>query len=107
MGHANFAEPEPLARNSPQPMADFVYDAESHIIIDSKIYDRSALSDEQGKAVAAINFSDQEIARQSQVITVCRMGRDRMVGLLLEDLITNGNEVLSEIDPPSDTDEAA
>lgn len=88
-------------------MADFVYDPESHIIIDSKVYDRTELSEEQTKAVAAINFSDQEVARQTQVTTVLRMGRDRMVGLLLEDLVNNGNEILSEIDPPSDSDEAA
>lgn len=82
--------------------AEFTHDPDKHIIIDSKVYDKESLSEEQTKAVAAINFSDQEIARQRQIETVCRMGRDRMVGLLLEDLEKEGNEVLHVIESPAE-----
>lgn len=78
-------------------MADFTYDAEKHIVIDGKVYERAALSEEQTKAIAAINFTDQELARQAQLITVTRVGRDRLVQSLTEDLAEKETPVIAEV----------
>lgn len=78
-------------------MADFTYDQEKHIVIDGKVYERQTLSEEQTKAVAAINFTDQELARQGQIIAVTRVGRDRLVQSLTEDLADKETPVIAEM----------
>ena len=78
-------------------MADFTYDQEKHIVIDGKVYERQSLSEEQTKAVAAINFTDQELARQGQLLAVTRVGRDRLVQSLTEDLADKETPVIAEM----------
>lgn len=78
-------------------MADFTYDQEKHIVIDGKVYERQTLSEEQTKAVAAINFTDQELARHTQIIAVTRVGRDRLVQSLTEDLADKETPVVAEM----------
>ena len=88
-------------------MADFTYDQEKHIVMDGKVYERQTLSEEQTKAVAAINFTDQELARQAQIIAVTRVGRDRLVQSLTEDLADKETPVIHELPEEEPAEESA
>jgi len=64
-------------------MAEFEFDAEKHIVIAQKVYDRETLPDVVRTVISHINHADQELATQEHNLRVFRMGRDQIVQELL------------------------
>lgn len=70
-------------RDSRESMADFQFDAEKHIVIASKVYDRESLPEQVRTVITHINHADQELATQEHNTRVFRMGRDQIVKELI------------------------
>lgn len=60
------------------------YDAEKHIVINGKVYEREAFSQEQIQAISMVNFADQQLATAQQNLTISKLGRDALVEQLLK-----------------------
>jgi len=63
---------------------NFVYDAEKHITINGKVYDRDEFAQEQVQQISTVNFADQQIMNATQLLNIQKLGRDRLVKELLE-----------------------
>ena len=65
-------------------MPEFTFDPDKHIAVDNRVYERDSLSPEHSRAVSLINHTDQEIATATANLDVMKLGRERMVALLVE-----------------------
>ena len=63
-------------------------DPEKHIVINGKVYERTAFTSEQVQAISLVNFADQQIASAQQNLHISKLGRDAMVKTLLEEIET-------------------
>ena len=73
--------PEPPAATNGVQERD--YDPEKHITINGKVYERDAFSQEQVQQISTVNFADQQIMNQSQLLNIQKLGRDQLVKELL------------------------
>lgn len=64
-------------------MAEFEFDAEKHIVIAQKVYERETLPDQVRTVISHINHADQELATKEHNLRVYRLGRDQIVQELL------------------------
>ena len=70
--------------NGPVGQESIPVDPEKHIVINGKIYERGAFSQEQVQAISLVNFADQQLATAQQNLTIAKLGRDTLVTQLLE-----------------------
>ena len=63
------AMPAPTGGPAPGP-ATAEFDKEKHIVINSKVYEREAFSEEQVAAISAVNYADQQIASTEQDLKI-------------------------------------
>ena len=61
-------------------------DPEVHIVINGKIYEREAFTQEQVQTISLVNFADQQLATAQQNLTISKMGRDSLVQRLLGEI---------------------
>lgn len=59
---------------------------ELHLVINGKIYERTAFAPEQVQAIQMINHADQQLHTQRANLEVMTMGRDQMVSMLLDNI---------------------
>ena len=65
-------------------MADsFELDREKHIVIDGKVYDRSALTEEHIRLISLVNYADQQIMGKTTDLDLYKAGRDEQVKSLI------------------------
>ena len=65
-------------------MADsFELDREKHIVIDGKVYDRSALTEEHIRLISLVNYADQQIMGKTTDLDLYKAGRDEQVKTLI------------------------
>lgn len=65
-------------------MADsFELDREKHIVIDGKVYDRSALTEEHIRLISLVNYADQQIMGKTTDLDLYKSGRDEQVKALI------------------------
>lgn len=64
----------------------FVFDKDEHIIIDNKVYARADIPEDDVRAIAAINYADQRIQSMRQDLEIYKIGRDRTVERLVENI---------------------
>jgi len=73
---------EDAPKQDPKTSAPF--DAEVHIVISGKVYERSSFSQEQITQISTVNFADQQLATSQQNLQIARLGRDALVEQLLD-----------------------
>jgi hypothetical protein len=95
------AAAEPVATEA----EGFSFDPEKHIVIAFKVYERESLGEDLKSAIGHINYADQELASMDANLRVFRIGRDRMVELLVQRIEEDGLEPVAIV--PSPEPEAA
>lgn len=67
----------------PEKAESVPMDPEKHIVINGRIYEREAFTQEQVQAISLVNFADQQLATAQQNLTIAKLGRDTLVQQLL------------------------
>ena len=81
-------------------MSEFTFDAEKHIVIDGKAYEKETLSQEVVQAIQLINNTDQQLNQMQHDLNVYKVGRDGLVRQLIEKL--EGVEYVAEVAQPEE-----
>lgn len=81
-------------------MSEFTFDAEKHIVIDGKAYEKEALPQEVVQAIQLINNTDQQLNQMQHDLNVYKVGRDGLVRQLIEKL--EGVEYVAEVAQPEE-----
>lgn len=78
----------------------FSLDPDKHIVIAFKVYERETLGEDLKNAIGHINYSDQKLASMDADMRVFRIGRDRMVELLVQRIEEEGLEPVAIVPSP-------
>ena len=76
----------PEAPKGPASAESVPIDPEVHIVINGKIYEREAFTQEQVQTISLVNFADQQLATAQQNLTISKLGRDSLVQRLLGEI---------------------